>query len=98
MALTMRTPFISATPGMKVAWSTNASQIIGGVHSVGAQMLQQMVSIRSSVDQQLFSHQDAQRRQQSYDFKPDMSDLPPTDAKGFPKELDKQFFAPFVQK
>ena len=94
----MSAPFIAATPGMTIASSTNASQIIGGVQNVGAQMLQQMASIRQSVDSQLFAHQDAQRRQQSYDFKPDMSDLRPTDAKGFPKELHNEFFSPFVQK
>jgi hypothetical protein len=94
----MSEPFVASTPGMTIASSTNASQIIGGVQNVGLQMLQHMGNIRSSVDSQLFAHQDAQRRQKSYDFKPDMSDLRPSDAQGFPKELANEFFAPFVQK
>ncbi|MDP9044091.1 MAG: DUF6277 family protein [Pseudomonadota bacterium] len=94
----MLAPFLEAIPSMTIASTTNASQIIGGIEQVGTQMLAQMTSIRKSVNEQLFSHQDAQRRQRSYDFKRDMSDLRPTDATGFPEELADQFFAPFRTK
>lgn len=94
----MMEPFLKSIPDMKVASSSNAGQIIGGVQQVGQQMLNQMTAIRKSVDDQLFSHQDAQRRQKTYDFKRDMSDLRPTDAQGFPEELGDEFFAPFRTK
>ena len=95
---TMSAPFMGAVPSMSVDSSKNASQIMGGVQQMGAQMWQQMSKVKSAIDQQVFVHQDAQRRQQSYDFKPDMSDLRPTDAQGFPKELDSDFFSPFMHK
>lgn len=94
----MMEPFMKSIPDMSVASSSNASQIIGGVMQVGQQMLKQMETIRQSVDSQLFAHQDAQRRQKTYDFKRDMSDLSPTDAAGFPEELGDEFFAPFRTK
>jgi hypothetical protein len=97
-AASMSAPFMQSVPGMTVAAGQNASQIMGGVQQVGAQMWQHMSKVKSSVEQQVFVHQDAQRRQQSYDFKPDMSDLRPTDAQGFPKELDNDFFSPFMHK
>lgn len=94
----MSSPFVQAVPRMSVDSAQNASQIMGGVQQVGAQMWQQMGAVKSSIDQQVFVHQDAQRRQKSYDFKPDMSDLRPSDAQGFPKELDNEFFSPFMHK
>jgi hypothetical protein len=94
----MSSPFMQSVPSMSVESGKNASQIMGGVQQAGAQMWQQMGNVKNSIDQQVFVHQDAQRRQQSYDFNPDMTDLRPTDAQGFPKELDNQFFAPFMHK
>ena len=94
----MSTPFVESVPGMTVDSSKNASQIMGGVQQVGTHMWQQMSAMKNSIDQQVFVHQDTQRRQKSYDFNPDMSDLRPTDAQGFPKEFDNEFFTPFVQK
>ncbi len=94
----MSTPFVQSVPGMSVDSAQNASQIMGGVQQAGAQMWQQMGALKTSIDQQVFVHQDAQRRQKSYDFKPDMRDLRPSDAQGFPQELDNAFFSPFMQK
>lgn len=94
----MAAPFLSSIPDMNVASSSNASNIIAGVQQIGNQMLGHMTAIKNSVDGQVFSHQDAQRRQKTYDFKRDMSDLRPTDAQGFPEELGDAFFAPFRTK
>jgi len=94
----MSAPFLASIPDMSVAAGSNASQVIGGVQQIGSQMLGHMTAIKNSVDAQVFSHQDAQRRQKTYDFKRDMSDLRPTDAQGFPEELGDQFFAPFRTK
>jgi hypothetical protein len=95
---TMSSPFVQSVPSMSVDSAKNASQVMGGVQQVGAQMWQQMSAVKSSIDQQVFVHQDDQRRQKSYDFNPDMSDLRPSDAQGFPKELDNDFFSPFMSK
>lgn len=97
-AASMSGPFIAAIPSMSVESSNNASQIMDGVQQAGADMWKKMSDIKSSIDDQVFSHQDKQRRQKSHDFEPDMSDLRPSDAQGFPKELDNDFFAPFARK
>ncbi|HEY4082586.1 MAG TPA: DUF6277 family protein [Burkholderiaceae bacterium] len=89
--------FVNAVPGMSIASSENASKIIDGVHQASAKMLKTMSTLKNSVDHQVFAHQDAQRRQKSYDFQPDMRDLRPTDAQGFPQELADRFFAPFMK-
>lgn len=94
----MAAPFLASVPDMSTASSQNASQMMFGVQDVGSKMLGNMSAIKDSVDSQLFIHQDKQRRQKSYDFQPDMSDLRPTDAQGFPKELANEFFAPFTIK
>ena len=94
----MAAPFMAAVPGMNVPSSANASQVMDGVQQAGSQMWQKMTDVKNGIDKQVFSHQDSQRRQKTYDFKPDMSDLRPTDAQGFPKELQTDFFAPFMHK
>ncbi len=94
----MAAPFLESVPNMNTASSQNASQMMFGVQDVGAKMLGNMTAIKDSIDRQVFVHQDKQRRQKSYDFQPDMSDLRPTDAQGFPKELADEFFAPFIVK
>ncbi|WP_050462880.1 DUF6277 family protein [Herbaspirillum autotrophicum] len=87
--------FINAIPDMSVASTSNASNMIGTVQQVGNKMLEQMSNIKSSIDKQVAAHQDAQRRQKTYDFDVNMSDLTPTNAVGFPQELPENFFAPF---
>lgn len=94
----MSAPFIEGAAGMSIDSSSNASSVIGGVQDIGAKMLAQMSDVKKSIDQQVFSHQDAQQRQKTYDFQPDMSDLRPSDARGFPSELANEFFAPFMRK
>jgi iron uptake system EfeUOB component EfeO/EfeM len=94
----MAAPFMSGVSGMNVASSANASQVMNGVQGAGSKMWQKMTDVKNDIDKQVFSHQDSQRRQKTYDFKPDMSDLRPTDAQGFPKELQTDFFAPFLHK
>jgi len=94
----MSQPFMDAVPTMSIASGSNASQMMGGVHDVGSQMLDQFKNVKASIDQQLFTHQDEQRRAKSYDFKPDIADLRPTEAQGFPKELAGEFFQPFLHK
>jgi len=92
---TMAQPFLNSVPNMSIASSQNASSMIGNVQQVGAQMLGHMSNIKSSVDQQVAAHQDAQQRQKSYDFNVNMNDLRPTTATGFPQEMPANFFAPF---
>ncbi|KMN30916.1 hypothetical protein VI26_20525 [Chromobacterium sp. LK1] len=94
----MAEPFLNAVPDMSIASGSNASNLIGNVQDVGRQMLDQMSAIKSAVDKQVAVHQDQQRRQKTYDFQPDMSDLRPSDAKGFPTEMPEAFFAPFMKK
>ncbi|WP_217806284.1 DUF6277 family protein [Chromobacterium haemolyticum] len=94
----MAEPFMNSVPGMNIASGSNASNMIGNVQDVGRQMLDHMTAIKSAVDKQVAVHQDQQRRQKTYDFQPDMSDLRPSDAKGFPTEMPEAFFAPFMKK
>ncbi|WP_199225904.1 MULTISPECIES: DUF6277 family protein [Chromobacterium] len=94
----MAEPFMNSVPGMSTASGSNASNMIGNVQDVGRQMLDHMTAIKSAVDKQVAVHQDQQRRQKTYDFQPDMSDLRPSDAKGFPTEMPEAFFAPFMKK
>jgi hypothetical protein len=94
----MSAPFMKAVPDMSIASGENASQVMGGVQQAGAQMWQLMSKAKNSIDQQVAVHQDKQRRQQTYDFSPDMTDLRPSDAKGFPKELEQDFFKPFMKR
>jgi hypothetical protein len=94
----MSAPFNSSIPDMSTASSQNASKIIGGVQDIGRKMLDSMSSAKNSIDNQVMAHQDRQRRTQSYDFQPDLNDLRPTDAHGFPSELADEFFAPFMKK
>jgi predicted DNA-binding ribbon-helix-helix protein len=92
---TMAQPFISSISDMSVASSSNASNLIGNVQQTGGKMLDHMSSIKASVDQQVAAHQDAQRRQKTYDFNVNMNDLRPTNSVGFPEEMPGNFFAPF---
>jgi hypothetical protein len=91
----MADPFMSGIPDLSVASSSNASNVIGNVQEIGNKMLGHMSNIKSTIDRQLAAHQDAQQRQQSYDFNVDMSDLRPTNSVGFPQEMPSNFFAPF---
>jgi hypothetical protein len=91
----MAQPFISSIPDLSTASSSNASNLIGNVQQVGGQMLNNMTKIKASIDSQVFTHQDAQQRQKTYDFKVNNPDLRPTDAVGFPQETPSVFFAPF---
>jgi hypothetical protein len=88
-------PFLNAAPDMSIASTQNAMDTINAVQGVGQKMLAQMSNLRDSIDKQLAAHQDAQTRQKSYDFSSDMSDLRPTTAVGFPREMPGNFFAPF---
>lgn len=94
----MSAPFNSSIPDMSTASSQNASNILDGVQGIGREMLDKMSSARNSIDNQVMAHQDRQRRTQSYDFEPNLDDLRPTDAHGFPSELADEFFAPFLNK
>ena len=91
-------PFYASIPDMSIASSQNASHIIGGVQNIGRQMLDAMTASKNSIDDQVQAHQDRQRRSQPYDFQPDLNDLRPTAAHGFPSELANEFFAPFMKK
>lgn len=91
----MAQPFLSSIADMSVASSSNASNLIGNVQQVGAQMLNSMTKIKASVDSQVAAKQDAQQRQKTYDFNVNKADLRPTDAAGFPQETPATFFAPF---
>ncbi|WP_211470875.1 DUF6277 family protein [Collimonas humicola] len=91
----MSSSFTDGIASMHVASSQNVSNVLAGVQDIGQQMLGHMTAIKASVDEQVFSHQDKQQREKTYDFKPDMSDLRATDAQGFPQEMSDQFFAPF---
>ncbi|CAG9269902.1 hypothetical protein BCEP4_590007 [Burkholderia cepacia] len=86
---------MSSIQDMSVASTRNASNIIGNVQKIGAQMLEQMSNIKASVDKQVDAHQDAQQRQKTYDFNVNMNDLRPTNAVGFPEEMPSNFFSPF---
>ncbi len=91
----MTGPFTAGIASMNVASTSNSSNVIGGIQQIGQQSLGHMMEIKSSVDSQLGVHQSKQRAQQSYDFNTDMNDLRPTDARGFPNELDMDFHKVF---
>jgi hypothetical protein len=94
----MTAPFTAGIASMNVASSSNSSNVIGGIQQISQQSLGHMTAIKTSIDSQLFAHQGMQRAQQSYDFKTDMDDLRPTDARGFPNELDAEFHKVFNKK
>ncbi|HEY4082030.1 MAG TPA: DUF6277 family protein [Burkholderiaceae bacterium] len=94
----MAKPFMDSVMSRNIASGSNASQIADGVQQAGQQMLGQMNGIKESVLNQLAAVQDGQRREKSYDFKPNMADLRPTEAQGWPKELGNEFFKPFFGK
>jgi len=87
--------FMVGTPAMPVASASNASNVIDNVHQNGQQMLANLIQAKNSIDSQVAAHQEKQRSEIPSNFTPDMNDLRPTDAKGFPKELPEEYFAPF---
>ena len=87
--------FMAGVPGTDVASASNVANVIDAVHATGLQMLGSLSQIKGSIDSQVFAHQEKQRAQRSYDYAPDMSDLRPTDAQGFPKEHAAEFLATF---
>lgn len=92
---TMSKPFMERVVTRDIYSGENASQITDGVNQACQQMMGQMGGIKESVLNQLSAVQDRQRREKSYDFKPAMDDLRPTDAQGWPRELADEFFKPF---
>jgi hypothetical protein len=91
----MAKPFMERVTTRDIYSGENASQITDGVMNTCQQMMGQMNGIKDSVLTQLAVIQDRQRREKSYNFKPAMDDLRPTDAQGWPKELGDEFFKPF---
>ena len=87
--------FMAGVPGMDVNADGNAANVVGTVEATGLQMNESLAGVRSALETQLKAHQDKQRARRSFDYQPDMNDLRPTDAQGFPKELAEQFYAPF---
>ncbi len=96
-AASMSSPFIQAIPSMSVGGPQNASQIMNGIHESGSKLWAEMGVLSKSMNDQVAAHQEKQRSEKPHDFKPDMSDLRPSDAKGFPKEMASDFFAPFMK-
>lgn len=91
----MAQPFINRVTTRDIQSGENASQINDGVNGACQQMLGQMSGMKESLLNQLSAVQDRQLREKSYNFKPAMNDLRPTDAQGWPKELGDEFFKPF---
>ena len=92
---TMSKPFMDRVATRDICSGENASQVTDGVTKACEQMLGQMGAIKESVLTQLSAIQDRQRREKSYDFKPAMDYLRPTDAQGWPRELGGDFVQPF---
>jgi len=90
--------FNNSISDMSTASSQNASKIIDDIQAVGAKMLESMSHAKKSIDDQVLVHQDRQRRSQPYDFEPDLNDLRPTAAHGYPSEFADEFFSPFLKK
>ena len=90
--------FMVNNPDMSVASAGNASNVIDAVHANGQAMLGSLAGVKSSIDRQVAAHQ-AQQTTPSAGHSPgavpDMNDLRPTDAQGFPKEDAGDFMAPF---
>jgi len=91
----MSKPFMENAATGNIQSGENASQINDGVTQASRAMLQNMEGMRESILNQLGAIQDKQRREKTYDFKPSMDDLRPTDAQGWPSELSGEFFKPF---
>ncbi|SMG61116.1 DUF6277 family protein [Paraburkholderia susongensis] len=94
----MSQPFLDHVMSRDIQSGENASQITDGVNKACSDMLAQMGTVKDSLMNQLAAVQDKQRREKSYDFQPDINDLRPTDAQGWPKELSDEFFKPFFGK
>ena len=95
---TLSAPFLAGAADMSIASAANVSAIVSGAQAIGTKMLSQMTSLKESIDQQVFMHQDAQARQQTHDFTTNMNDLRETVARGFPNEMTDQFFSQFDLK
>lgn len=88
------TAFMVGTPAMPVT-ANHASSVIDNVHAHGQQMLNNLNSVKTKLDSQVAAHQAKQRSAIPGNFDPDMNDLRPTDAQGFPQESPEQFLAAF---
>jgi hypothetical protein len=97
-AESMSAPFLTGASNATIDSAANVNAIIFGAKNIGAQMLEQMTSIKNSADAQLAAHQLAQRQQKTYDFVTNMDDLRNTIAQGFPQEMGDQFFSTFDLK
>ncbi len=95
MGETLSKPFLDKAATRDIYSGENASQIVDGVMNACTQMMGQMETVKDSMLNQLAAVQDRQLREKSYDFKPSMGDLRPTDAQGWPRELGDEFFKPF---
>lgn len=91
----MSSSFIQGIPTMSMDAATTSSSITGGIQQAGTDMWAQMDAISKSVNAQVALHQQQQTAESTHDFKADMNDLRPTNARGFPQELDTDFFTPF---
>ena len=87
--------FLAGVPGMNVDASSNTANVVGTVKATGMQMQTGMDQVRGNLEGQLQAHQEMQRARRSFDYQPNMEDLRPTHAKGFPKEKPEEFYAPF---
>lgn len=90
--------FSAGVPGYNVAGPANASLVIEGVQGAVGAMVENMNSIKRSIDSQLEAHQAMQRAETTQQFKVDMDDLRPTNAAGFPNELMDNFFKAFKNR
>jgi hypothetical protein len=87
--------FMAGVPAMEVDASGNAAHVEGTVRATSMQIGSSMADVKSSIESHLKAHQAMQSARRTFDYKPDMDDLRPTHAKGFPRELPEEFLAPF---
>ncbi len=95
---TVATGFLAGVAGMDVDAASNAANVHTAVQLTSQQMRESLAGVKDAIDAQVKAHQNKQRARRSFDYQPDMDDLRPTDATGFPRELSDAFYAPFKRR
>lgn len=98
MQSTSSASFSAGVPGFNINGPGNASMVIGGVQGAVNSMIENMNGVKRSIDEQLDAHQAMQRAEKPQQFSPNMDDLRPTDATGFPNEIMDNFFKAFKNR
>lgn len=85
------TPFLQGIEKLEVSGAESARTIINSVNESCKQMMEEMNSIFSGLQQDVDAHQKMQKAERPKDFESAMRDLRETLATGFPAEMENLF-------